>query len=114
MLSMRFDAASFCRRLCRRRFPGLVPGKRVCGPSRLPDVKPPCSNLAGTSFRPFSCVLTCIDYVSLVETFARVRRPPGPQTRGDRGETLDLGPMSDATLPSRYTRAQGREPGRWL
>src|SRR6516225_11466311 len=33
---------------CRCRFPGLVPGKRVCGPSRLPDVKPPCSNLAGT------------------------------------------------------------------
>src|SRR5204863_4654929 len=30
------------------RFPGLVPGKRVCGPLRLPDVKPPCSNLAGT------------------------------------------------------------------
>src|ERR1700739_3114979 len=33
----------------RGRFPGLVPGKRVCGPLRLPDVKPPCSNLAGTS-----------------------------------------------------------------
>ena len=32
----------------RGRFPGLVPGKRVCGPLRLPDVKPPCSNLAGT------------------------------------------------------------------
>jgi hypothetical protein len=32
----------------RRRFPGLVPGKRVYGPLRLPDVKPPCSNLAGT------------------------------------------------------------------
>src|SRR4051794_20193752 len=31
----------------RGRFPGLVPGKRVCGPLRLPDVKPPCSNLAG-------------------------------------------------------------------
>src|SRR5215471_10639734 len=33
-------------------FPGLVPGKRVRGPLRLPDVKPPCSNLAGTMFRP--------------------------------------------------------------
>src|SRR6516164_5919593 len=33
---------------CRCEFPGLAPGKRVCGPSRLPDVKPPCSNLAGT------------------------------------------------------------------
>src|SRR5262249_43825698 len=35
---------------CRCKFSGLVPGKRVCGPSRLPDVKPPCSNLAGTLF----------------------------------------------------------------
>jgi hypothetical protein len=38
----------FRRRLSPSRFPGLAPGKRVCGPSRLPDVKPPCSNLAGT------------------------------------------------------------------
>jgi len=30
-------------------FPGLAPGKRVYGPLRLLDVKPPCSNLAGTS-----------------------------------------------------------------
>jgi hypothetical protein len=36
------------RSIDRGRFPGLVPGKRVCGPLRLPDVKPPCSNLAGT------------------------------------------------------------------
>jgi hypothetical protein len=50
---------------CHRQwFPGLVPGKRVCGPLRLPDVKPPCSNLAGTLvpaiffllFRAFSVV----------------------------------------------------------
>src|SRR5438067_4935546 len=27
-------------------FPGLAPGKRVYGPLRLLDVKPPCSNLA--------------------------------------------------------------------
>src|SRR5437764_1130867 len=30
-------------------FPGLAPGKRVYGPLRLLDVKPPCSNLAGPS-----------------------------------------------------------------
>src|SRR5262249_31728309 len=31
-----------------KEFPGLAPGKRVYGPLRLLDVKPPCSNLAGT------------------------------------------------------------------
>src|SRR5262249_61744951 len=30
-----------------KEFPGLAPGKRVYGPLRLLDVKPPCSNLAG-------------------------------------------------------------------
>ena len=33
----------------RKEFPGLVLGKRVFGSLRLLDVKPPCSNLAGTS-----------------------------------------------------------------
>jgi hypothetical protein len=33
-------------------------GKRVFGPLRLPDVKPPCSNLAGTSV-PASFFMSC-------------------------------------------------------
>ena len=35
------------------RVPGICPGKRVFGPLRLPDVKPPCSNLAPASPGPF-------------------------------------------------------------
>src|SRR5947207_12776281 len=37
-------------------FPGLAPGKRVYGPLRLLDVKPPCSNLAeALCFGQFLC-----------------------------------------------------------
>ena len=32
----------------------VLPGKRVFGPLRLPDVKPPCSNLAPALSGPFS------------------------------------------------------------
>src|SRR5262245_32374564 len=40
---------SFWGAVAPNEFPGLAPGKRVFGPLRLLDVKPPCSNLAGPS-----------------------------------------------------------------
>ena len=43
------DRRKFSGSIVPNEFPGLVPGKRVFGSLRLLDVKPPCSNLAGTS-----------------------------------------------------------------
>jgi hypothetical protein len=47
------DRGEFSGAAAPNEFPGLAPGKRVFGSLRLLDVKPPCSNLAGSfGYRP--------------------------------------------------------------
>src|SRR5260221_13665685 len=60
--SMSFLAARASQRM--KGFRAAMPGKRVFGSLRLPDVKPPCSTQAGThGFRLFLSIMdeTCAD-----------------------------------------------------
>ena len=86
-------------------FPGLAPGKRVYGPLRLLDVKPPCSNLAGTSCSGhFS--LFYYDYYSGVSSC----RPVTVGSRQGRGSIVGCAQFEAAGRRPRRTSGSGEIP----